>query len=189
LVVEPLRALISSQIEQLRGRGVNVEQLLSHSDAKLSHELPALDYLQTLVNQYTQHKEDPQPSSRLPLIIFSTPEIIKSPSCLAAIKCLAAKNLLSLVVFDEFDYVDGCHEHFRSSYVNLVSSMKETLQDSSWIPFLFLSATGSSDLIFEQLDTTLQEFSLSTTQRQKMSPPPVLFQTSIVLPRNHIYRG
>jgi superfamily II DNA helicase RecQ len=181
-------------MKQLRDRGVNVEQLLSHDDARKLGQLSGSNYLQDLANKYTVHPGNPQAPSHLPLIIFSTPEIIiDSICCRNAIKRLAEEKLLSLVVIDEFDYVESCHEHFRRSYVNLVSSLKVTLcQDSSQIPFLFLSATGSSDLIFEQLETIVPEMTTQFVSEQfslSTRTPPVLYQTSHVLPSNHIYRG
>ena len=160
-----------------------MERLLSQDEAKRQGKLPGSSFLQDIANQHACQQD--------PLIIFSTPEIIES--CGEALKCLIKKKLLSLVVIDEFDYVDCCHEKFRESCVNLVGWLKSSAshevsqeemiqpqQHSSQIPFLFLSATGSSELILEQLGTVPQ---------LKMISPPMLLQTSNIMPKNHVYRG
>ena len=131
MVVEPLRALIDSQVQQLRGKGVNVNQLLTVDEAKQNRKLSSRDYLQTLINK--GHCDDG------PLIIFSTPELINH--CVNQIGCLSEKKMLSLVVIDEFDYISDCNVNHRKAYTTIVPTLKEKLGQNE-IPFFFLSATG-----------------------------------------------
>jgi superfamily II DNA helicase RecQ len=164
LVIEPLRALITSQIEQLKRGGVKVEKLLTFEEATGPLEPPGRHRLQQLAAE----------NIKRPLMIFSTPEIIEN--CLSEVRWLADKHLLSLIVIDEFDYIEECDHTFRSAYTTLVENLKEGLQPSQ-VPFLFLSATGSSEFILEIL-----------SNGPKLRRP-ILFQAANVLPKNHIYKG
>ena len=66
LVVEPLRALIFSQMKELKKRGVNVARLLPHVDVKTEGQFYAPDYLRHIVHNCNIGQAEP-------LIIFSTP--------------------------------------------------------------------------------------------------------------------
>ena len=66
LVVEPLRALIFSQMKELAERGVNVARLLPRDDVTTKGQFYAPDYLSHIVQDYNIGQAKP-------LIIFSTP--------------------------------------------------------------------------------------------------------------------
>lgn len=169
LVIEPLRELIFSQIKELKNRGVNVTRLLPQHDVKIG-ELHGPDYLRHLVQNCNIGREKP-------LIIFSTPELLKD--CSSTIKALADNRRLSLIVFDEFDYINECHQQYRSAYTTIVKTMKAAVEESR-VPFLYLSATGSSSFIFDIL---------SAKSNSEYASPPILVQAAHILPQNHVYRG
>ena len=173
LVVEPLRALIFSQVKELTQRSVNVARLLSRDDVNHPGDLYGPDYLHHLSNNFDNEKS---------LIIFSTPELL-SKCCEknGTIYTLVKKRLLSLIVIDEFDYIDECHQQHRNAYTTIVPSLKRATERSH-VPFLYLSATGSSHRIFDILFANSAITNLNTTR-------PVLVQTDHILPHNHIYKG
>lgn len=176
IVVEPLNALISSQIDELSKRKVRVMKLLSRMDSPYSKTRPedqyGLDYLWYLVVHYHNDKE--------PLIIFTTPELLsKCAKENGPIQVLAEKKFLSLIVLDEFDYIDDCHQHYRNAYTTIIPDLKSSVEHSH-VPFLYLSATGSNCRMLDILFTISNPYSTSR---------PVLIQTEQILPKNHIYRG
>ena len=104
----------------------------------------------------------------------------KCEICKSTIKELAVNRRLSLIVFDEFDYIDECHQQYRSAYTTIVRTMKNAVGVSR-VPFLYLSATGSSSFVYDIL--------LAKSISEYASPsPPVLVQTAHILPQNHVYR-
>lgn len=168
--MEPLRALISSQISELKQRKINVERLLPADEVSDPGKLHAYDYLQRLTNSYNREN---------PLIIFCTPEILYKCACEnGLIQSLVEKNLMSLVVIDEFDYIDDCYEQYRNEYTTIVPKLKQSVKGSN-IPFLYLSATGSS----YRMKNILQAQPSNTLVK------PILFQVTQILPKNHIYKG
>lgn len=173
LVVEPLRALINSQMKELSQRTLKVARLLSRDDVKHPRDLYGPDYLRHLANNF-----DPKDS----LIIFSTPELLSTCSDKnGIIQELVRKRLLSLIVIDEFDYIDECHQQHRNAYTTIVPSLKHAMEGSN-VPFLYLSATGSSFRIFDIL------FANSAIANPNTSRP-IHVQTEQILPQNHIYKG
>jgi superfamily II DNA helicase RecQ len=115
-----------------------------------------------------------------PLIVLATPELITG--CLGSISRLATKNLISLVVIDEFDCVDVATPSFRTCYRDIVSNLKKsTTTHANWvpIPFLYLSGTGTEGLMNEILQD----------QPQTSTARPVLCLSKQVLPSNHVYSG
>jgi superfamily II DNA helicase RecQ len=176
IVVEPLNALILSQINELSTRKVRVVKLLSRMDTPSSKTRPedqyGLDYLWDLVVHYHNDTE--------PLIIFTTPELLsKCTEENGPIQALAEKKFLSLIVLDEFDYIDDCHQYYRNAYTTIISDLKRSVEHSR-VPFLYLSATGSNCRMLDILFTISNPYS---TLR------PILVQTEQILPHNHIYRG
>jgi superfamily II DNA helicase RecQ len=133
-VVEPLRALIDSQVKELRKKGVNVESLLTLSDAASQRRQHAALRLNELAHQ----------NDRSPLVLFSTPELICF--CVDGVRSLVAKRLLSLIVIDEFDCIDESNDIYRRTYTEVVPKLKAATR-SALLPFLFLSATASTALI------------------------------------------
>jgi superfamily II DNA helicase RecQ len=182
LVVEPLRALIFSQIKELTQRKVCVTRLLSRDEANaaLSREdgnakpdkLYGPDYLWHLVRHYN--------NTEMPLIIFSTPELLST--CTGEkgpIQALAVEKKMSLIVLDEFDYIDECHHQYRNAYTTIVPDLKRSVVQ--WhVPFLYLSATGSNYRMHDVL------FTISNPYTEAR---PLLVQTDQILPQNHIYKG
>jgi superfamily II DNA helicase RecQ len=170
LVVEPLRALIASQIVELENRGLNVVKLLTADEAS-SAGMHGPKYLENLAKVYSRQKS---------LIIFSTPELLSlcidqnGPIC-----TLVKQGLMSLVVLDEFDCISESHEQYRKAYTTIIPHMKELVKDSP-IPFLYLSATGSSDQIYEVL---------YKDEKLLRTIPPILFQSTHILPQHHVYSG
>lgn len=172
LVIEPLRALIDSQVKELCGKGVNVETLLTLSDAKIQGRQHAALRLNELAQQ----------NYPMQTILFSTPEMICG--CLDGLRSLVTRRLLSLIVIDEFDCIDESNDVYRKTYTELVPKLKAITRSTS-LPFLFLSATASTALIEDLrggLDTGLPANLQSTTL-------PKLFLSSQALPPKHAYSG
>lgn len=157
-------------MKELEKRGVNVTRLLPHDDAKTAGQLHGPAYFRRIANNCNIGQEKP-------LIIFSTPELLEY--CSDTINTLAVNRRLSLIVFDEFDYINECHQQHRSAYTTIVQTMKAAVGESQ-IPFLYLSATGSSSFIFDIL---------SARSNSVYDSPPILVQTAHILPQNHVYRG
>jgi superfamily II DNA helicase RecQ len=160
-------------MKELTQRKVRVTKLLSREDTKSHPEEPyGPDYLWSLVHN-TQNIE-------MPLIIFTTPELLST--CTeekGPIQALAKQGKMSLIVLDEFDYIDECHQQHRNAYTTIVPDLKRAVEHLH-IPFLYLSATGSNyrmhDILF-------------TISNLRASSKPILVQTEQILPDHHIYRG
>jgi superfamily II DNA helicase RecQ len=167
--VEPLRALITSQIADLTRRGLNVVRLLTRDETS-SGGMHGTDFLRHLL---TVNKKD---LIDKPLIIFATPELLSC--CMeenGPVHALIKKSIISLVVIDEFDSIYDSHEQYRKAYTTIVPDLKILAQDCN-IPFLYLSATGSCDKIYEVLTVN-------------SNVNPILFQSAHILPLHHVYKG
>jgi superfamily II DNA helicase RecQ len=159
-VIEPLRALIDSQIDDLRKKGLKVEELLPKTDACNINELQAKDRLQELVNR---------PHSS-PYILFLTPELFE---CVQdQVKEMVKRQMISLIVVDEYDCIEEANFMFRPTYLRLVPRLRVVAPS---VPFFFLSATASK--------TLLAYIMIS----RRSSEPPHLYRTADALPTNHIY--
>jgi superfamily II DNA helicase RecQ len=161
---------------ELRRKKVNVAELLSRNDATRLGELRGSDFLVDLLERYNLKSY----SKNDPLIIFSTPELLDfCAGKHGPIELLAKQNLISLIVIDEFDCIKDCNQQHRMAYTTIVPVLKDVLKPSC-VPFLYLSATGSSVQISDIL---------SSLQASALSPKPILFQSEQILPNNHIYKG
>lgn len=108
LVIEPLRALIHSQMREMEQRGIASEWLLPQDEAKRSGKLGSWHRLE----QLTMEKKCK------PLVLFATPELLlktKQPG--KHLKKLVEMNHLVLVVVDEFDFVNETNEIYRPEVV------------------------------------------------------------------------
>ena len=155
---------------------MRVAKLLSQKDVPnhitCSEENYGPDYLWHLVNNF--------PNNEKPLIIFTTPELLsRCTGKNGPIHMLAVKRILSLIVLDEFDYINGCHQQHRSEYTTIIPDLKHSVERLH-VPFLYLSATGSNCRLHDILFTIPN---LQTT------PSPILVQTKQIVPQNHIYKG
>ena len=176
LVVEPLNALISSQVEELEQRNVRVVRLLSRKDTPYIKTSPEKIY----GPEYMRYLVDNFDNNKIPLIIFTTPELLST--CTeenGPLQALAQKQILSLIVLDEFDYIDECHQQHRNAYTTIVPDLKHAVERLH-VPFLYLSATGSNNRMLDILYTISNPY---TTSR------PILVQTEQILPQSHIYKG
>ena len=96
IVVEPLRALIESLLQELKKRQIPGEKLLKLDEAKGSCKtLPALDRLADLAKNWKRGKE--------PLVIVTTPELIYRDAPINQLSDLSKQGKLARIVIDEFD--------------------------------------------------------------------------------------
>jgi superfamily II DNA helicase RecQ len=178
LVVEPLKALVYSLESQLRSKNVNVEALLTDEEAKADGSMKASDRLRLLCLAT---------GSRDPLILLATAKLVEG--CRTEISQLVENNLLSLVVIDEFDYIEKSTATFQSCYDHIVRDLKQETKHNSRskaaIPFLYLSATASEGLIKE----ILQEAATPVTGRQENACRSVVCVGEEIIPISHVYSG
>lgn len=148
-----------------------MEILLTLNDARSQRK----SYAALRLNELAQHHNGD------PLILFSTPELMER--CFDGVRSLTNRDLLSLVVIDEFDCIDESNDIFRKMYRELVPKLKDATQSAA-VPFLYLSATGSTALIAEVL-----EGRPASKQAIPGSSRPILFLSKHVLPPMHVYSG
>jgi superfamily II DNA helicase RecQ len=176
LVVEPLQALVDALESQLHQKGLKVEVLLSEEKAR-AHSTRAKERLFQLL-----HSASPGP-----LILLATAELVEG--CMTVISKLVEKGLLSLVVMDEFDYIDKATQNFRSCYASIVGGLKNATslenQPRAAVPFLYLSATASEGLIKE----ILQAAPMKPLHAQHKVCRSVICVGEEIIPPSHVYSG
>lgn len=149
---------------------MKVEALLTVEDAQRERKSPAAIRLNEIARD----------NCRDPLILFATPEMMTTKSCLDGFRSLVYRDQISLVVIDEFDFIEESSALYRTSYLKIVPELREVIQGHSIVPFLFLSATGSADLI----EKVFVGKYLRENKRR-----PLLCVTKNVLPKMHVYSG
>jgi superfamily II DNA helicase RecQ len=176
LVVEPLQALVDSLESQLCQKGLKVEVLLSEEKARAQSTRAKERLFQLL------HSPSPDP-----LILLATAELVEG--CMTVIPKLVKKGLLSLVVLDEFDYIDKATQNFRSCYASIVGGLKNATslanRSRAAVPFLYLSATASEGLITE----ILQAAPMKAVHEQHKVCRSVICVGDEIIPPSHVYMG
>ena len=170
LVIEPLRALIQSQISDLRSRGITAESLLSKEDSGAVDKLRAKDRLTELSNMGTKQEAPAR-------LLFCTPEMFTN--VIPEVKHLVSKRLISLIVVDEFDVIEDASTNYRGSYLTLVDEIRSA---APTIQLLLLSATFSRKCLTQLVlskKINLKDDGLK----------PHLYLSKYPLPENHIFSG
>lgn len=169
LVIEPLRALIESQVSELKRRGVCVEKLLPYKDVINNDDIAARDRLDHILEiiRIKDNNEEPR-------ILFMTPELFQVVQM--KVKEFVQRRLISLIVIDEFDEIQNAKLSFREAYLKLLPDLRITAPN---VQLFLLSATITRKLIFQ----------LRTTCPKNILPMPHIYRTNSPLPTNHIYRG
>ena len=164
LVVEPLKALISSQLKTLREKpAIRVESLLTRDESIATCKPAASDRLNELANCWC--------TSEPATIIFSTPELIAGS--MNALSTMFCKGILKRIVIDEFDVIEDSREGYRDSYINLIPRIRKHCNlGGKTVPITCLSATVTKSAILESIGT---------------GPKPLVYLSDRALPDNQSY--
>lgn len=174
LIIEPLRALIESQVNELKRRKMCVENLLTQKDAT-ENNLAAGERLHHIL---TSRKHG---DSHEPLILFSTPELLQGIGIQAQIQECVRYRLISMIVVDEFDEIQNATKSYREAYLKLIPDLRVIAPN---VPLFLLSATLTKKLIVN-LNNSFE----NSCSPNNFAPLPHIYRTSFPLPMNHIYRG
>jgi hypothetical protein len=133
-------------VESLQGMtAIDVENLWTSTEADKNGRLSAGGRLWEIAKR--NWRRDTKP-----LIIFSTPELVKSGW--DALSDLSHQGILKRIVVDEFDVIGESSEKYRGAYLDLLPRLREKCR---WcdrpIPIMLLTATATKQAILDLLDS------------------------------------
>jgi superfamily II DNA helicase RecQ len=176
-VIEPLRALISSQLKELKAKDFSAENLLSKEDALIYRRYDAKRRMHLLFNHLTASGEK-SADRMVPRILFCTPEIFSSIK--EEVKLFVLHRLISLIVVDEYDFLQEANENYREAYLQLMPDIRIVAPN---VQVFFLSATFSRKLISQIVLSSYQSVG------KDLCKNPRLYQAEHAIPLNHVFSG